>query len=65
MPDIGRIFEPKKDEIIGGWSMLHKKELYNLYPSLSTIKMITDEIGREWHGREAEYKAGIARKMEI
>jgi hypothetical protein len=60
MPDIGvlwRIFGPKKDEIIGGWSMLHNKELYNLYLSLSIIKMIKDKIDREHseHGREADY----------
>jgi hypothetical protein len=26
-----RIFGPKRDEIIGGWSKLHNEELYNLH----------------------------------
>jgi hypothetical protein len=34
-----RIFEPKKDEIIG-WRKLHNEELHNLYSSLSIIKMM-------------------------
>jgi hypothetical protein len=26
-----RIFGPKRDEIVGGWSKLHNEELHNLY----------------------------------
>jgi hypothetical protein len=35
-----RIFEPRKDEIIGGWRKLHNEELHNLYSSPSIIRMI-------------------------
>jgi hypothetical protein len=35
-----RIFEPKRDETIRGWSKLHTEELHNLYPSPDIIKMI-------------------------
>jgi hypothetical protein len=27
---LGRIFEPKRDEVIGGWRKLHNEELHNL-----------------------------------
>jgi hypothetical protein len=26
-----RIFEPKRDEVTGGWRKLHNEELHNLY----------------------------------
>jgi hypothetical protein len=35
-----KIFEPKMDEVTGGWRRLHKEELQNLYSSLSIIRMI-------------------------
>jgi hypothetical protein len=35
-----RILGPKRDEVIGGWRKLHMEELYNLYSSPSTIKII-------------------------
>jgi hypothetical protein len=35
-----RIFELQKDEVMGGWRTLHNEELYNLYTSLSIIRMI-------------------------
>jgi hypothetical protein len=35
-----RIFEPKSDEVTGGWRELHNEELHNLYSSPSVIKMI-------------------------
>jgi hypothetical protein len=28
-----RIFRPKREEVVGGWRMLHDEELYNLYAS--------------------------------
>jgi hypothetical protein len=31
-----RVFEPKRDEVVGGWRKLHNEELYNLYSSPST-----------------------------
>jgi hypothetical protein len=35
-----RIFEPKRDDVIGGWRKLHNEELHNLYSSPSIIRMI-------------------------
>jgi hypothetical protein len=28
-----RIFEPKREEVIGGWRKLHNEELHNVYSS--------------------------------
>jgi hypothetical protein len=35
-----RIFGPKGDEVIRGWTKLHKEELHNLYFSSNIIRMI-------------------------
>jgi hypothetical protein len=35
-----RIFQPKRDEIIGGWRKLHNEGLHNLYSSPNIIRMI-------------------------
>jgi hypothetical protein len=35
-----RIFEPKRDEVTGGWRKLHYEELHNLCSSQSIIRMI-------------------------
>jgi hypothetical protein len=32
-----RTFEPKRDEVTGGWRKLHNEELHNLYSSPSII----------------------------
>jgi hypothetical protein len=47
-----RIFEPKRDEVTGGWSKLHNEELHNLYSSLSIIRMIETKSMR-WAGNVA------------
>jgi hypothetical protein len=47
-----RIFEPKKDEVIGGWRKLHNEELHNLYCSPSIIRMIKSRRMR-WAGHVA------------
>jgi hypothetical protein len=39
-----RIFGPKRDELMGGWKKLHNKELHNLYPSPSIIKIIKSRM---------------------
>jgi hypothetical protein len=35
-----RIFEPKRDELIGDCRKLHNEELHNLYSSPNIIKII-------------------------
>jgi hypothetical protein len=35
-----RIFEPKRDEVTGGWRELHNEELHNLYSCPNIIRMI-------------------------
>jgi hypothetical protein len=34
------IFEPQRDEIIGGWSKQYNEELHNLYSSPNKIRMV-------------------------
>jgi hypothetical protein len=34
-----RIFEPKREEIIGGWRKVHNEELHNLYFSTNTMRI--------------------------
>jgi hypothetical protein len=36
---LGGIFEPKRDELMGGWRCLHNEELHNLYFSPSIIRI--------------------------
>jgi hypothetical protein len=35
-----RIFEPKRDEVMGDWKKLHNEELHNLYSSPDIIGMV-------------------------
>jgi hypothetical protein len=37
---LGRIFDPKRDEVTGDWRKLHNEELHNLYSSPDIITMI-------------------------
>jgi hypothetical protein len=46
---LGRIFGPKRDEMIGGWRKLHDEELHKLYSSLSAFRMIKSRRMR-WTG---------------
>jgi hypothetical protein len=52
-----RIFEPKGDEVTGGWRKLHNDMLRGLYSSLSVIRMIKSRRMR-WAG----FVAGIGEK---
>jgi hypothetical protein len=36
---LGKIFGPKRDEVIGGWRKVHSEELHNLDSSPSVIRM--------------------------
>jgi hypothetical protein len=47
-----RIFEPKKDGVMGGWRKLHNEELHNLYSSPSIIRVIKSRRKR-WAGHVA------------
>jgi len=35
-----RIFEPKGEEVVGGWRKLHNEELQNLYALPNIIRVI-------------------------
>jgi hypothetical protein len=35
-----RIFEPKRDEVIGGWRKLQNEKLHNIYSLPSIIRVI-------------------------
>jgi hypothetical protein len=37
---LGRIFGPKREEMVGGWIRLHNEELHNLYVSPIIIRVI-------------------------
>jgi hypothetical protein len=40
---MGRIFGPKREEAIGGWSKLCREKLHNLISSLNTPKITRDK----------------------
>jgi hypothetical protein len=50
-----RIFEPKRDEVTGGWRKLHNEKLNNLYTSPSIIRIIKSRRMR-WAGHIAEIR---------
>jgi hypothetical protein len=55
------IFGLKKDEVIGGWRMLHNEELHNLYCLPSIIRMIKSRM-MKWAGHVARMgRRGINR----
>jgi hypothetical protein len=47
-----RIFEPKRDEVTGGWRKLHNEELHDLYSSPSIVRVIKARKMR-WVGHVA------------
>jgi hypothetical protein len=44
-----RIYEPKRDAVMGDWRKLHNEELHNLYSSPNIIRMIKSRRMR-WAG---------------
>jgi hypothetical protein len=48
-----RIFEPKREEVAGGWRLLHNVELRNFYASPSIIRIITSR-SMIWAGNVAD-----------
>jgi len=43
---LGRIYVPKREEVVGDWRRLHKEDLHNLYTSPNIIRVLKeDEIG--------------------
>jgi hypothetical protein len=46
------VFEPKRDEVTGGWRKLHNEELHSLYSYPSIIRMIKARRLR-WAGHVA------------
>jgi hypothetical protein len=47
-----RIFEPKRDEVTGGWRKLHNEELHGLYSSPRIVRVIKERRMR-WAGHVA------------
>jgi hypothetical protein len=57
---LGRIFEPKRDEVTGGRRKLHNEELHNLYSFPIVIRMIKSKKMR-W----ARYIARMGEKRNV
>jgi hypothetical protein len=53
-----RIFEPKREEVAGGWKRLHNEELHNLYAS-------PDIIIRVIKSRRMRWAANVTRMAEM
>jgi hypothetical protein len=47
-----KIFEPKRDEVKGGWMKLHNEELRDLYSSPRIIRIIKS-VRMRWAGHVA------------
>jgi hypothetical protein len=54
---LGRVFGPKRDEVMGGWRKLNNKELCDLYSSPSIIRMVKSRRMR-WAGHVARWGIG-------
>jgi hypothetical protein len=54
--DLRRIFEPKRNGVVGRWRKVHNEELHNFY-SPSMIRIIKSRRMR-WMGRRGMYSFG-------
>jgi hypothetical protein len=53
LSQLSRIFEPKREEVTGGWRKLHNVELHNSYSSPSIIRMIKSmQIDYWWESQK-------------
>jgi hypothetical protein len=43
---LGRIFGPMTDEVTGGWTKLHNKDVHNLYSSPNITSMMKSRMVR-------------------
>jgi hypothetical protein len=63
-----RIFGPKREEVAGGWRILHNEELNNFYASPNIIRVIKeDEMDgacRVMDGEDEKCKPILIRKCE-
>jgi hypothetical protein len=57
-----RIFEPKKDEVTGGWRKMRNDEFRNLYSSPSIIRLIR-RMRWEWHVARMGEKRNVYRLL--
>jgi hypothetical protein len=58
-----RIFWPKKVKVTGEWRILHNEELYVMYSTPNTIRVIKSRrikleghVSRIWRGKETTWK---------
>jgi hypothetical protein len=51
-----RIFEPKRDEVTGGWGKLHNEDVHDLYSSPSIIRILKSRKMR-WAGHVTRMEA--------
>ena len=54
---LGKIFEPRRNEVTGEWRRLHNEELNNLYSSPNIIRVIKSRRLR-WAGRVERMEGG-------
>jgi hypothetical protein len=59
-----RIFEPKRDRVVGGWRKLHDEEFHKLYSSLSIMRMVKSKRIK-WAGHLARMRKKNSNKILV